>query len=86
MPGRLRDAALAALDGDLRRAADVFDAGGVLPGAAHARTLAAEELFRTGERADGEAELEKALAFYRSVGATFFIERCDALLHQVKTA
>ncbi len=86
LPGRLRDAALAALDGDLRRAADVFDAAGLLPCAAHARTLAAEELFRTGERAEGEAELVKALEFYRSVGATFFIERCDALLHQVKTA
>ena len=85
LPGRLRDGALAALDGDLRRAADVFDAAGFLPGAAHARTLAAEELFRTGERAEGEAELEKALAFYRSVGATFFLERGEALLDSAQS-
>jgi hypothetical protein len=28
----------------------------------------------------GEVELEKALAFYRSVGATLFIDRGEALL------
>ena len=53
LPGGLRDGALAALDGDLRRAADVFDAAGFLPGAAHARTLAAEELFADGRTRRG---------------------------------
>ena len=46
---------------------------------------AAEELIETGRRDEGEAELEKALAFYRSVGATFFIERGEALLAQAAT-
>ena len=41
---------------------------------------------RTGERAEGEAELEKALAFYRSVGATFFLERGEALLDAAQSA
>jgi hypothetical protein len=31
-------------------------------------------------RAEGEAELERTLAFYRSVGATFFIQRGEQLL------
>ena len=34
---------------------------------------------------EGEEQLEKALAFYRSVGATFFIQRGEALLAQAAT-
>ncbi len=44
-----------------------------------------EELIATGRRAEGEAELDKALAFYRSVGATFFVQRGEALLAQAAT-
>ena len=36
-------------------------------------------------RAEGEAQLEHALVFYRSVGATFYVERGEALLAQVAT-
>jgi len=38
------------------------------------------KLFRAGDHAAGKAELEKALDFYRSVGATFFLERGKELL------
>jgi hypothetical protein len=39
-----------------------------------------EELIETGRRAEGEEELAKALALYRTVEATSFIRRAEALL------
>ena len=50
---------------------------------AEARLRAAEQFLAAGRRAEGETELEKALAFYRSVGATLFIERGEALLAKI---
>jgi hypothetical protein len=41
-------------------------------------------LFAAGRRQDGEPDLERALGFYRSLGATLFIERGERLL--AKTA
>ncbi len=52
---------------------------------ADARFAAAEELIEAGRRAEGEEQLEQALAFYRSVGATFFVQRGEALLAQAAT-
>jgi hypothetical protein len=46
---------------------------------AEVRFAAAEALLEEGRTAEGLAELEKALAFYRSVRATFFLERGEAL-------
>ncbi len=43
-------------------------------------------MIETGRRAEGEVELGQALAFYRSVEATFYVDRCAALLSQAKTA
>ena len=51
---------------------------------AETRLSAAEELIETGRRTEGEVELEKALTFYRSVGATFLVERGEALLATAK--
>jgi tetratricopeptide (TPR) repeat protein len=79
-PGPFKDAALATLDGDFRRAADLYHGSGHLAFEAEARLRAAEGLIHGGRRAEGEVELGKALAFYRAVGATFFIERGEALL------
>jgi class 3 adenylate cyclase/tetratricopeptide (TPR) repeat protein len=79
-PGRFRDAALAALEGDFLEAAHVFEAVGAPTGEAEARLRAAQTSIASGRRFDGEAELEKALSFYRSVRATFFIERGERLL------
>ena len=57
---------------------------------AHVRSarpaLGGEDLIDAGRRAEGEAEIEKALAFYRSVGATFFVERGERLLAKAQSA
>jgi hypothetical protein len=37
-------------------------------------------LIEAGQRVAGEAELQKALAFYRKVGATRYIQQGGALL------
>jgi tetratricopeptide (TPR) repeat protein len=73
-------AAVCELAGDHVAAAAIYDQIGARPRAAECRLAAAESLVAHGRRAEGETELEKAVLFYRSVGATFFIERGEALL------
>jgi class 3 adenylate cyclase/predicted ATPase len=75
-----KQAALAAAEGDFVRAADIHARAGAVTIEAEHRFAAAEELVESGRCAEGEAELEKALAFCRSVGATFYLERGEALL------
>ena len=79
-------AAVAAAAGDFIRAADIHAEYGAVAIEAGERFHAAEELIAEGRRHEGEAQLEKALAFYRSVGATFYVERAEALLRQTATA
>jgi class 3 adenylate cyclase/tetratricopeptide (TPR) repeat protein len=78
--GRFKDAASAELDGDFERAAGICADLAFLTREASSRLRAAQNLIDAGRRAEGEVELQKALAFYRSVGATFFIERGEKLL------
>jgi len=78
--GPWKEVALAGADGDFSRAADLFAARGAPTFEAEARLCAAEELFEVGQRAEGESELQKALAFYRKVGATSYIQLGEALL------
>ena len=78
-------AALAGLEGDFRRAAEIYDEMGLATLAAQSRFAAGELLIEQGKRAEGEAELVRALEFYRSVDATFFIERGEALLAGVQS-
>ena len=47
---------------------------------ADARLRAAEQHAAAGRRAEASAELDRALAFYRSVGATRYIRQGEALL------
>jgi hypothetical protein len=68
------------------RAADLWDAGGAPPFAARARLRAAEDLIDSGRRAEGEEQVHRALDFYRSVSATYYVDRCEALLQEAKTA
>jgi len=75
-----KEVALAGAGGDFSRAADLFAAYGSPTHEAEARLCAAEELIEAGQRAAGEAELQKALAFYRKVGATRYIQQGEALL------
>jgi len=51
---------------------------------ARLRERAAEELIETGRHAEARVELEKALDFYRVVGATFFVQRAEKLLAQTQ--
>jgi class 3 adenylate cyclase/tetratricopeptide (TPR) repeat protein len=73
-PSPWRAAACAVAAGDLERAASLYDEIGTRPHAAYARLAAAEQ------RGTGGPELERALAFFREVGATAYLERGEALL------
>jgi len=68
---RWSDAARAYVAGDFTAAAELLDAAGARPDAAEARLRAAG--------AGAHDELERARSFFRSVGATRFSDRCDAL-------
>jgi hypothetical protein len=72
-PGHFKDAAIAELHGDFGRAAGIFGDLAFATKEAGTRLRLAQDLIDADRRAEGEAELQKALAFYRSVGATFFI-------------
>ena len=61
-------------------AAEIYDEAGSLPDAAFARLRAAEALIVDGRRVEGDPELQRALAFYRSVDATACIREGEALL------
>jgi len=45
-----------------------------------ARLRAAKQLVEEGRRAEADAELNRALAFYREVGATTYVREGEALL------
>jgi tetratricopeptide (TPR) repeat protein len=66
--------------GELVEAADVFGAHGMRTEEAYARLRAAEALAAEGRRAEAELQLERSLGFYRSVGATTYVRRGEALL------
>jgi tetratricopeptide (TPR) repeat protein len=76
------DAGTAYVRGDFRRAAEIYSQTGSLPDEAFARLRAAETLIRSGRRPEGDRELQRALAFYRSVMATAYLREGEALLAQ----
>jgi class 3 adenylate cyclase/tetratricopeptide (TPR) repeat protein len=73
-------AAVLALSGDFLAAAELYADAGATAIEAELRFWAAHELVEAGRRAEGEIELEKALTFYHSAGATFYVERAEAML------
>jgi tetratricopeptide (TPR) repeat protein len=75
-----RNAATAYLSGDFRGAADTYASMGALPEEAYARLRAAEALVKEGRRSEADTELQRALAFWRSVGATAYVREGEALL------
>jgi tetratricopeptide (TPR) repeat protein len=79
-PSPGREAMIALTDERFADAAQHYAEAGILLFEAEARLRNAEQLFAAGDRRDGEPDLERALDFYRSVGATLFIERGEALL------
>jgi len=72
-------AAAAFAAGDLRRAADVCATMGALTEEARDRLWLAEALIKQNRRAEADVELQRALSFYRSVGATRYIREGEAL-------
>jgi class 3 adenylate cyclase/tetratricopeptide (TPR) repeat protein len=70
----------AVLDGDLAGAADLLGEMGALSQEAFLCLRAAEELVAAGRRAEADEQLNRALAFYRSVGATRHVREGEALL------
>ena len=61
-------------------AIEVFERGHALRSAASTRLWAAEALVTAGRRAEADEHLHKALAFFRSVGATRWTRAGEALL------
>jgi class 3 adenylate cyclase/tetratricopeptide (TPR) repeat protein len=80
LENRWDDAALALLDERFDQAADIFYEIGHLDDEADARLRAAERHVRQGRRAEADVQLQKALAFYRSVGAARYLREAEALL------
>ena len=72
--------ALLALDGNFHEAAEIFASMGNPTLEARMRLRAGERFIAQGRQAEGEGEAEKALAFYRQVGATYYVDRAEALL------
>jgi hypothetical protein len=70
--------------GRYEEAADTFADMGARTQEAYSRLRAAERLVEQGRRAEADAPLQRALAFYRSVGATPYVREGEALL--AKTA
>jgi class 3 adenylate cyclase len=83
---RWRAASLALLRGELLEAADLYAEGGYLPGEALVRGWAAERLLAKGRPAEAEAQLELALAFWSTVGATRHIAEVEALRSDAASA
>jgi class 3 adenylate cyclase/tetratricopeptide (TPR) repeat protein len=67
-------------EGDLLGAAEVCARIGARPDEAYARLRAAEKLVTAGRRAEADEQLQKSLAFWRSVRATFYIREAETLL------
>jgi tetratricopeptide (TPR) repeat protein len=74
------DVARMLLDGRHAAAADVFAEIGARPYEAFARLRAAGALAADGDRRSADEQLRRALAFYRSVGATRYVREGEALL------
>jgi len=74
------DAARAIARDEFVQAAEICDTIGSLPDEALCRLRAAEQFVDQGRRREADEQLGRALAFYRSVGATRFIRRGERLL------
>ncbi len=73
-----------ALAGDLVGAAELGARTGNVSWEARMRLSGGEQLLEQGRRSEGKAQMEKALEFYRSVGATFFVEQAERQLAEAQ--
>jgi class 3 adenylate cyclase len=74
------EAAIAFAAGDLIGAADICAEIGARTEEAYARLSGARMLVAQGRRAEADVQLQRALEFYRSVGATHYIRQGESLL------
>jgi class 3 adenylate cyclase/tetratricopeptide (TPR) repeat protein len=74
------EAAQAIADGAYVRAADIYEKAGGRPLEAYTRLRAAAQLVDAGRRTEADAQLHRALAFWRSVGASRYVGEGEALL------
>jgi len=72
--------AAAAVAGEFQRAADHYDQIQAQPDAAFARLQAAKHLVAAGRRAEANAQLRRAVAFYHRVSATGYLRESQTLL------
>ena len=79
-PGPWVEVVRAGASGDFVRACELYASFGASTLLAEANLLAGEALIGSGRRGEGVSYLEDALAFYRSVGATYFVRRAEVLL------
>ena len=79
-------AEVAVLEGDFEQASRLYGEANIRLLEAEARLRHAEQLVARGSSAEARIPLEQALAFYRSVGATLFVERGERLLAEARTA
>ncbi len=77
---RWLDAASAYVSGEPGHAADVLAEIGAGPEEAYARLEAATRAFARGHAEDAEGDAERALAFFRRVGAVAYCRAAEALL------
>ena len=61
-------------------AADIMASGGNVTSEANLRKYAGIRMLAAGEAAAAEVELERALAFYRSVDATAYVAEIESAL------
>jgi tetratricopeptide (TPR) repeat protein len=73
-------AALASLAGDHAKAAELYQELGALPPEADSRMRLAQALADEGNAEEAERELQRALAFWRSVDATAYVREAEELL------
>jgi hypothetical protein len=73
-------AARAIIEGRLVEGADVLTAMGRFAAAARVRLSAAETLAAQGHGTEANEQIDKAVAFYRPVGATRYIREAEALV------
>ena len=76
---RWQKASLAYAAGDFEGAADLLDDIGAPVEGAYARMRAAESLAAEGRRPAADARVQQALAVFRSVGATAWVDEAQAL-------
>jgi tetratricopeptide (TPR) repeat protein len=78
--GKWRDACRDAIEGEYADAADVLASMGNERVQAEVRLLAARSFTASGRLAEAEAQIERARAFHRRVGATAYLAQADEIV------